>query len=102
MRHGVADPHRTQWMRFAPRSTPALSPSRSLALFFGLVFPVVAAAQLPQRFEIDRAHSSMGFAVRFMGMSTVRGGFSVYGGSIMYLPEAIEKSTVSAIIATNS
>lgn len=89
-------------MLFAPRSTPAVSPSRPLTLVLALALPALAAAQLPQRFEIDRSHSSVGFAVRFMGMSTVRGAFSSYAGAIMYHPDGIEKSTVSAIIATNS
>jgi polyisoprenoid-binding protein YceI len=65
--------------------------------------PVLAGAQqLPERYEIDRSHSVVGFNVRFMGMSTVRGGFTLYAASIMYHPEAVEKTTVSAIIATNS
>jgi polyisoprenoid-binding protein YceI len=64
--------------------------------------PCVLAAQLPQRFEIDTPHSSIGFAVRFMGMSTVRGAFASYGGTVMYRPDDVEKSSVSAIIETSS
>src|SRR5690349_4034438 len=71
--------------------------------FLALAFiPTLVSAQLPERFSIDASHSSVGFSVRFMGMSTVHGNFASYAGSIMYRPDAIEKSTVSAIIVTNS
>jgi polyisoprenoid-binding protein YceI len=65
----------------------------------------IAGAQsstLPQRFEIDGSHSAISFAVRFMGLSTVRGAFSRYTGTVMLYPNAIERSTVSAIIGAAS
>jgi polyisoprenoid-binding protein YceI len=40
--------------------------------------------------------------VRFMGLSTVRGAFAQHGGTIMYLPGAPERSSVSAIIGVSS
>jgi polyisoprenoid-binding protein YceI len=57
---------------------------------------------LPQQFEIDAAHSIMGFSAGFMGLSKVRGAFATFGGTIMYVPTAIERSSVSAIILTRS
>jgi polyisoprenoid-binding protein YceI len=75
----------------------------TLKTFFILAsIPSLLSAQLPQRFEIDRLHSSIGFSVRFMGMSTVHGAFASYGGTVMYYPDAVEKSSVSAVIATAS
>ncbi len=80
--------------------------SRSVIVLCLAAAPVGAqrAAQvpLPTRFEIDAAHSSIGFSVRFMGLSTVRGAFAEHGGTIMYMPGAPERSTVSAIIGVNS
>ena len=77
------------------RITPALTLAVALT-------PSFAAAQLPERYAMDRSHSVVGFNVRFMGMSTVRGAFTLYDAAIMYYPNAVEKTTVSAIIATNS
>ena len=61
-----------------------------------------ALPPLPQHFEIDDAHSMMGFSAGFMGLSTVRGAFATFGGTIMYVPDAIQRSSVSAIILTRS
>jgi polyisoprenoid-binding protein YceI len=70
------------------------------------VWPAPAAGQrpasLPQRFEIDRAHSLVGFSVRFMGVSRVRGAFGAFGGSILYFADRPERSTVNVIILTRS
>jgi polyisoprenoid-binding protein YceI len=61
-------------------------------------------AQLPQHFEIDAAHSMMGFSVGFMGLSKVRGAFATYAGTIMYAPspDAPQRSSASIIILAKS
>jgi polyisoprenoid-binding protein YceI len=51
-----------------------------------------------QRFDIERGHSAVEFSVRFMGLSTVRGAFTDYHGTIMYDPTDITKSSVSVVI----
>src|SRR5436190_867715 len=63
---------------------------------------LVSLAPLPQQFEVDAAHSLMGFSVGFMGLSRVRGAFATYAGTIMYVPNAIERSSVSVLILTRS
>ena len=55
-----------------------------------------------QRFDIDASHSAMEFAVRFMGLSTVRGAFANFGGTLMYDPKSITRSSVSVVIETKS
>jgi len=55
-----------------------------------------------QRFDIDWPHSEIAFAVRFMGLSTVRGAFANFGGTLMYNPRSITGSSVSIVIETNS
>ena len=55
-----------------------------------------------QRFDIDWPHSAVEFAVRFMGLSTVRGSFANFGGTLMYDPKSIEHSSVSVVIQTKS
>jgi polyisoprenoid-binding protein YceI len=57
---------------------------------------------LPQRFAIDPPHSSIGFSVRFMGLSTVRGAFARFGGDILYVPNRPDRWSVSAIILASS
>jgi polyisoprenoid-binding protein YceI len=70
-----------------------------------LALPAALVAQpsdLPRRFEVDGAHSALSFSVRFMGLSTVRGAFSRYAGTVMLYANDIPRSTVSVIIAANS
>src|SRR6185503_4531636 len=90
----------------------------ALAIAFAHVLPIVgtpAAAQsasfaslngktgLPvQRFDIDWPHSALEFAVRFMALSTVRGAFANFGGTLMYNPNSIPGSSVSVVIQAKS
>jgi polyisoprenoid-binding protein YceI len=80
-----------------------------------LCFPVDGIAQsatfaslngqtgLPvQRFDIDWPHSAVEFSVRFMALSTVRGAFASFGGTLMYDPKSIPGSSVSVVIQTKS
>jgi polyisoprenoid-binding protein YceI len=46
------------------------------------------AAPEPETFAIDRARSSVGFAVRFFGVHTVRGRFTSVSGTIRQSPDA--------------
>ena len=60
------------------------------------------SAGLPQRFEINPAHSQVGFSVRFMGLSHVRGAFATLEGSILYFAAEPERSSVSVVILARS
>ena len=55
-------------------------------------------APLPLRFNLDGSHSSIGFAVRFMGLSTVRGAFAGVAGTVMYAEGDPGSSSVSVVI----
>ena len=55
-----------------------------------------------QRFEIDWPHSAVEFAVKFMALSTVRGSFANFGGTLMYDPKSIERSSISVVIQAKS
>lgn len=57
---------------------------------------------LPTRFNLDPSHSSVGFAVRFMGLSTVRGAFSQVSGTVMYYEGDPARSSASVRIETAS
>jgi polyisoprenoid-binding protein YceI len=53
-------------------------------------------------YKIDGAHSSANFAVRHMGISTVRGRFTEVSGTIQFDQAAPEKSSVMAVIRSSS
>lgn len=55
-----------------------------------------------EKFDIDRSHSEIGFAIRFMGLTTVRGRFDDFSGTIMYVERDVTRSTVSVLIQTKS
>jgi len=61
-----------------------------------------SATALPQHFEIDPPHSMLGFTVGFMGLSQVRGAFASFGGTVMYAPDAPQRSSASLIILAKS
>lgn len=68
-----------------------------------LLLPLLFTAAVPddvQRFEIDRTHSRVGFAVRHMGVATVRGEFRDFEGHLLLNTADITKSTVSIVIRT--
>jgi polyisoprenoid-binding protein YceI len=55
-----------------------------------------------QRFDVDWPHSAIEFSVRFMALSTVRGAFGNFGGTLMYNPSSIPLSSISVVIQTKS
>jgi polyisoprenoid-binding protein YceI len=55
-----------------------------------------------EKFDLDRAHSEIGFAIRFMGLTNVRGRFKDFGGTIMYVERDVTRSSVSVLIQAKS
>ena len=84
--------------------------SKSLAVALGCTLAAATAESqktaapppLPQHFEVDAAHSLLGFSVGFMGLSQVRGAFATFAGTIMYAPDAPQRSSASLIILAKS
>jgi polyisoprenoid-binding protein YceI len=72
---------------------------RRLALLVCGWFAIMstAAAQI-QSWRVDPVHSSAGFAVRHLGISTVRGNFEKVSGSLSYDPGDLGKSSIEATI----
>lgn len=64
-----------------------------------LSMPAVAAAST---WQIDPQHSSAQFAVRHLGLSTVRGAFSKLSGIMVLDDQDISKSTVQVTIDANT
>jgi polyisoprenoid-binding protein YceI len=63
--------------------------------------PVAAARDLP-RWTLDAAHSHIGFGVRHMMISTVRGEFQKVSGEASYDPQRPEASRVTVSIDVSS
>lgn len=56
----------------------------------------------PVRFDIDPSHSYVGFTVRHLGVSNVKGKFTRFSGHIMLNESDVTRSTVSVTIETGS
>lgn len=63
-----------------------------------LVPPAVAA----DTFNFDTSHTNVGFAVKHMVISTVKGRFNEFSGVITYDPQDVTKSSVEVTIKTAS
>ena len=67
---------------------------------FVAVLLLAAAAFAADEYKIDPGHSSATFAVRHMGIATVKGRFTGISGAIVYDEKDITKSSVTASIKT--
>ena len=72
----------------------------SIVTLFALILALAApaVAQEAAKWEIDRAHSSAGFAVRHFGVSTVRGAFTNITGAILIDDKNLANSSVDVTI----
>jgi polyisoprenoid-binding protein YceI len=75
---------------------------KKLFLLLGAMLAMSSLALAADVYTIDGAHSSANFAVRHMGISTVRGRFADVSGTILFDPAAPEKSSVTALIRSAS
>ncbi|MBI2570114.1 MAG: polyisoprenoid-binding protein [Candidatus Schekmanbacteria bacterium] len=71
-----------------------------LAVLVRLLTTATAYAADP--YEIDATHSMVGFAVTHMVISTVKGSFTDFAGTISYDPANLEKSSVEVRIKVAS
>lgn len=70
------------------------------AVFAGLF--LVSSAFAGDKYEIDKPHTRVGFAVKHMVISTVRGEFSDYDGKIFFDENDMTKSSVEGSIKVAS
>lgn len=75
---------------------------RGAVLFITALMLAVSAAAQAGTWKIDPNHSSAQFAVRHMGVSTVRGAFTKVSGSATYDPSDPGKTSLEATIDPNS
>lgn len=72
-----------------------------LTLITALAFTAAATAQSAS-WKIDPNHSTAQFAVRHLGVSTVRGAFTKVSGSAFYDPANPERDSIDVTIETSS
>ena len=73
--------------------------------FFTLIAAVAMAASAAAQagtWQIDPNHTAAQFAVRHLGVSTVRGAFTKVSGSVTYDPSDPSKTSLEATIDANS
>lgn len=71
------------------------------ALIISLFLSISATAQV-ETWQIDSAHTASQFAVRHMGISTVRGAFSKTSGTVQYDAADLSKTSIDVTIDTTS
>jgi polyisoprenoid-binding protein YceI len=75
---------------------------RKTILSFALALLLAMPAFAADEFKIDPSHSNIGFTVRHMMVSTVRGQFDQYDGSIIMDQKDPSKSSVNVVIKSAS
>ena len=70
--------------------------------FAALAVVVLGASAFATDYKIDPVHSTMGFSVRHLGISTVPGKFTDFAGVISYDEKDPSKSSVKVTIKTAS
>jgi len=71
------------------------------SLLAAALVPALALAA-PTTWTVDPAHSQVGFAVKHLVVSTVRGEFAAYSGTLKLDEQDVTKSSVEASIDVNS
>ena len=69
-------------------------------VFAGLF--LVSSVYSADQYEIDKSHTRVGFAVKHMLLSTVRGEFSDYSGEIFFDEKDVTKSSVEGTVKVAS
>jgi polyisoprenoid-binding protein YceI len=78
---------------------PMLIVLRSACLIF---IAAASTAAQTETWHLDPPHSAAQFAVRHMGISTVRGTFTKVSGDVKYSPSDLGKSSIDVVIDTKS
>jgi polyisoprenoid-binding protein YceI len=75
---------------------------RKVLGFVSVVLAVCGSAWAADEYKIDPVHSTVGFAVKHLAVSTVHGRFNDFGGSIIFDEKDPSKSSVDVIIKSAS
>jgi polyisoprenoid-binding protein YceI len=76
--------------------------SRQLVMVLLLAVLIGSAAAQDRKWQIDNSHSAAQFAVKHLGISTVRGRFNKMSGTVQYDPADLSKTLIDVTIEANS
>jgi len=79
-----------------------LAPAFGMLLAAELAYGQSTAELARLSYDADPHHSTVGFTIRLFGVAKVRGRFRDYAATILYDPDHIERSSVTAVIKTAS
>ncbi len=68
----------------------------------GTLLLLAASVCAQEKFDLDWAHSYVGFTIGFMGLTKVEGRFTQYSGTILYDEADLTRSSVTAVIRAAS
>lgn len=75
---------------------------KGIVLALTLALAVAAPLSAAEQFQIDPVHSYVGFSIRHLAVSWVKGEFKDFAGEILHDPEDITRSSVSVVIQAAS
>ncbi len=75
---------------------------KRLSVVLAVMAAAVGAATAADRFEVDTAHSRVGFSVRHLVISNVEGRFTDFRGAVLYDAKEPGQSTVEVVIQVAS
>lgn len=76
--------------------------AKALLITTALTVTTVASAALPSQWQLDNAHTRVGFSVEHLGFSTTMGRFNDVDGTLNYDMKAPNKTQMQFTIATDS
>ncbi len=76
--------------------------SRIIGILTAAAMLVAGSVLAADSYQIDPVHSNIGFSVRHMVISNVKGNFTDFSGTILYDDKDISKSSVNVTIKTTS
>ncbi|WP_227679884.1 YceI family protein [Psychrobacter frigidicola] len=91
-------------MHMTHMKTTSLSTRVTKALFVtsALALTTVASAALPTQWQLDNAHTRVGFEVEHLGFSTTMGHFDKVDGTLSYNMKTPNKTQMNFVIDTDS
>ncbi len=76
--------------------------TKTLILTSALAVTTLASAAMPTQWQLDNAHTRVGFSVEHLGFSTTMGRFNKVDGTLNYNMKAPNKTQMNFVIDTNS
>lgn len=89
---------------YTPMASTAIVSASGIANLGAITLGLQGSNDVPQAgpWTIDPAHSSVGVVAQHLGISSVRGRFTDFSGTIWFTPDGLTESRVEAVISAGS